>query len=46
MKSLSDFIITLVFLGFLFYLIFYIVMDFPHPQWLIEQSKEIKSQLQ
>lgn len=45
MKTFTDFIISALFVGFLFYLIVYIVMDFPHPKWLESSSQEFSREL-
>lgn len=45
MKKLFDFLAILIILFFIFYGVFYIIMDFPHPEWAEEQAREIKTQL-
>ncbi len=44
-KDIGEFIIMCLFIGFLFYLIVYIVMGFPHPQWLIEGTGQLQQQI-
>lgn len=45
MNKLSELFITLFVLGFLFYLVFYIVLDFPHPKWIEKEAQSIQKQL-
>lgn len=45
-KKFGEFLIMLVMLGFLFYLVVYIVMGFPLPQWLSEAPSQIHQQIQ
>lgn len=42
MKKLVDFLTTLLILFFVFYIILYVVMGFPHPKWFDEGVKDLK----
>lgn len=41
-KSLGNLIVGLITAAFLFYLVVYVIMGFPHPQWTKELTKEIQ----
>ena len=42
MKKLVNFLTMILFLGFVFYLVLFVVMGFPHPQWVKDSLKEIQ----
>ena len=41
-KDLGNLIVGLVMVAFLFYLVVYVIMGFPHPEWSKELTKEIR----
>lgn len=42
MKKLVNFLTMALFLGFVFYLVLFVVMGFPHPQWFKDSVKDLK----
>lgn len=44
MKFLGEFLVFALISAFLFYLVVYIVMGFPKPQWMMEINQQVIEQ--